>query len=62
MITRCVCFDKEFEELKKVAAAYRCKTLEELQERVLVGVRCKLCHPYIRRMLATGQTRFEVNE
>ncbi|HMW34097.1 MAG TPA: (2Fe-2S)-binding protein, partial [bacterium] len=56
MITRCICFDKEFEELKKVAAAYRCKTLEELQERVLVGVRCKLCHPYIRRMLATGQT------
>ena len=33
-------------------------TVRELQEHVLFGQRCKLCHPYVRRMLRTGQTVF----
>ena len=55
-VTRCVCFDKTFAELKAVANSVEAGTLEELQKHVVFGQNCKLCHPYVRRMLETGET------
>lgn len=60
MVTRCVCFGMRFSELKEIAKKHHITTLEELQKVVQFGENCQRCHPYIRRMLATGETIFEV--
>lgn len=57
-IDRCYCFGKTFAELKKVADATGAATVAELQTHVEFGHNCKLCHPYVRRMLRTGRTVF----
>ncbi|KAA3632776.1 MAG: (2Fe-2S)-binding protein [Calditrichaeota bacterium] len=59
-VTRCVCFNKKFSELKKIAKANNCSSLEELQEKVTFGENCKRCHPYVKKMFETGETVFEV--
>ena len=60
MVTHCICYNRSFEELKTLAAMYGVTTLEQLQTHIDFGFNCKLCHPYVRRMLATGETKFEV--
>ena len=57
-IDRCMCFGRPFAELADVAAETGAATVAELQEHVLFGRKCALCHPYVRRMLRTGQTSF----
>ncbi len=57
-IDRCQCFQTTFDELKQVAAETGSQSVEELQQHVEFGVRCRLCHPYVRRMLRTGETVF----
>jgi bacterioferritin-associated ferredoxin len=59
MVTRCVCYNKRFSELKRIARTHRAVTLEQLQRYVRFGLNCKRCHPYVRLMLKTGQTKFE---
>lgn len=58
-IDRCVCFDRTFADLKRVALATRASTVEALQAHATFGEKCGLCHPYVRRMLRTGETVFE---
>jgi bacterioferritin-associated ferredoxin len=58
-IDRCYCFQQTFAELKTVAEATGAETVEALQERVVFGRNCQLCHPYVRRMLETGETAFD---
>jgi bacterioferritin-associated ferredoxin len=60
MVNRCVCFNKRFSELKEIARRHDARTLEELQQHVTFGENCRRCHPYVRLMLATGRTVFEV--
>lgn len=62
MVTRCVCFNKKFSELKKIARSNNITSLEELQKHVKFGLNCRRCHPYVKRMLETGETIFEVIE
>ena len=57
-ITRCVCYDKTFAELKGIAEKHGCKSIEGLQRHVEFGLNCRLCHPYVHRMLKTGETVF----
>lgn len=57
-IDRCICFDRTFAELKEVARANSVGSVEELQDHVEFGRQCALCHPYVRRMLRTGETWF----
>jgi bacterioferritin-associated ferredoxin len=61
MVTRCVCFDVSFAQLKKVADANGIHNLEALQQCIEFGQNCGLCRPYINRMLRTGQTEFDVS-
>lgn len=58
-IDRCVCYDRTFAELKAIAEQHDCTTIEELQQHVEFGLNCRLCHPYVRRMLETGETLFD---
>ena len=57
-IDRCFCFSTTFAELKTIADETGAASVPELQEHVAFGQRCKLCHPYTRRMLRTGETVF----
>lgn len=58
LVDRCFCFSKTFAALKAEAEAAGAETVAALQEHVLFGRRCRLCHPYVRRMLRTGETVF----
>lgn len=58
IIDRCYCFQQPFAALKQVAEETGAASVETLQARVRFGHQCKLCHPYVRRMLRTGQTAF----
>lgn len=58
-IDRCLCFDRPFAELADVAAETGAATVAALQEHAEFGRKCELCHPYVRRMLRTGQTAFD---
>lgn len=58
-IDRCVCYNQSFSKLKKLAEKHNCTSVEELQEHVDFGMNCRLCHPYVKIMLKTGQTVFD---
>lgn len=57
-IYRCVCFEVTFYELKLLAESSGATSIVELQDQVAFGHNCKMCHPYVRRMLKTGETSF----
>ncbi|MGV3526805.1 MAG: (2Fe-2S)-binding protein [Candidatus Sericytochromatia bacterium] len=57
-IDRCLCFNQSFAALKAQALEHHCTSLEALQEVICFGKKCRLCHPYVRRMLQTGETVF----
>jgi bacterioferritin-associated ferredoxin len=57
-IDRCYCFQETFATLKDVAQETGAESVAALQEHVTFGQQCKLCHPYVRRMLRTGKTVF----
>lgn len=59
-VTRCICHNISFEELKTIAAEEGYSTMYELQAEQLCGTNCKLCQPYIEEMLRTGVTKFAV--
>lgn len=57
-IDRCYCYQKTFDTLKAVADETGANSVEALQAHVTFGQNCRLCHPYVRRMLKTGETVF----
>lgn len=59
-VTRCVCFNKPFVVLRRVAETTGADSIEALQNEIVFGQNCRLCHPYVARMLATGETDFDV--
>ncbi len=58
-IDRCYCFQVRFEELRRVADDTGADSVSALQQHRAFGKKCALCHPYVRRMLRTGQTSFD---
>ena len=59
MVTRCVCFNKKFSELKSIAQQHNITTIAELQKQIRFCDNCKRCLPYVKLMLETGQTEFK---
>lgn len=57
-IDRCYCFDVPFGALKKIAEETGAGSISELQRHREFGFQCQLCHPYVRRMLRTGEIVF----
>jgi len=57
-IDRCYCYEQTFADLKAVADDTGVDSVTALQKHVTFGENCQLCHPYVRRMLATGETVF----
>ena len=56
-VTMCVCRRQPFAELLPRARAAGW-TLPDLMRETGCGAACGLCRPYLRRMLATGETVF----
>jgi bacterioferritin-associated ferredoxin len=56
-VSMCVCHRRPFAELLSEARA-GAWDLETLMRRTGCGTSCGLCRPYLRRMLATGETIF----
>lgn len=57
-IDRCLCYNVLFEDLQEIATATRATSVAALQCEVEFGKNCRLCHPYVRRMLETHETTF----
>jgi len=57
LVTMCVCQRVPFAELLPRARASGW-SLPELVRETGCGGQCGLCRPYLRRMLATGETTF----
>ncbi len=58
-VDKCVCFDVTLRVLKAYADETGCD-LDGLTARFSCGRGCALCIPYIRKMLQTGRTSFEL--
>jgi len=48
--------------MKALAQEHGIATVTELQRHVQFGDNCRRCLPFVREMLATGQTEFVVEE
>ncbi len=59
-VTKCVCYDTTFEEMKEIMEKNNIGTIDELRKIKPVALNCKLCLPYIIKMIETGKTKFEV--
>ena len=57
LVTLCVCRQQPFARLLQLARA-RGWDLAALMRETGCGAGCGLCRPYLRRMLATGETEF----
>lgn len=57
LVARCICRDRSFADLLPLALRHSW-TLTELIRETGCGGQCGLCKPYLRRMLATGETEF----
>ena len=57
-ISRCVCFDVPFAELRALAEVHGVHSVDELAELRPFGKKCGLCRPYVAAMLRTGRTEF----
>ena len=58
-IDRCFCYATTFRDIRDVARTTGAGSVEALQAHILFGENCGLCHPYVRRMLRTGETVFD---
>lgn len=58
-VTRCVCHDVTFAELKELSAIIG-PDLDALAARTGCGTGCGTCVPYIQLMLRTGRTELPV--
>ncbi|MBK8552330.1 MAG: hypothetical protein IPL53_15185 [Ignavibacteria bacterium] len=60
LVTKCICYDTTFEEMKRIMKERKIKTLDELKDVKIVADNCRLCVPYINKMIETGETKFHV--
>ena len=59
-VLKCICFDTTFKEMKEIMKKNNINSIEELRQIKQISANCKLCLPYIEKMIKTGQTEFEV--
>jgi bacterioferritin-associated ferredoxin len=57
-IRACICHNKTFAEVKRLADVGGWATMEEIAAKTGCGSGCGLCRPYLQRMLETGETAF----
>lgn len=58
-VDRCICHQISFADVKRIADEKGFTSVEELRVEKICSTNCKLCEPYIQRMLETGEITFE---
>lgn len=58
-VNRCICHKITFTQLKRLAEEEGLKTVYEIRDRGLASSKCKLCEPYVEKLLETGETSFK---
>ncbi|PKD45029.1 (2Fe-2S)-binding protein [Rhodohalobacter barkolensis] len=58
-VDRCICHEISFAEIKRIAREKGIKSLAEIQEKKIACTNCKLCTPYVKLVLETGETEFD---
>lgn len=58
-VDRCICHNISFSQIKKIVEARKFSSIDELRVENICSTNCKLCDPYIREMLKTGETVFQ---
>ncbi len=61
-VTRCICHDRTFEEIKEYAREYGYSKISQLQNDRFCSCSCGLCIPYVEIVLESGQTEFQPGE
>lgn len=57
-VTKCICHNRSFGEIKKYATEQDISSVEELINRDYCSCGCGLCTPYVEMVLETGETEF----
>ncbi len=59
-VRACLCYPHTFAELHILALQLNWQTAADITAAVGCGGGCGLCGPYLTRMLATGETSFDI--
>lgn len=60
-VDRCICHQISFAEVKRIADEKGLLSVERLRVEKICSTNCRLCEPYLRQMLKTGETTFQPN-
>ena len=58
-VKRCICHKISFKEIKKIAIDKGFDTVKELRVEGICCTNCRMCEPYIKKMLKTGEVSFQ---
>jgi bacterioferritin-associated ferredoxin len=59
-VTRCICFNVSFEELKSISEKEKIEDIEKLREKKEFGLNCGMCNHYVKMMLKSKKSSFDV--
>jgi len=59
MVNRCICSNITFREIKDVAEQNGYSSVPELREAGVCALHCRICEPYVEKVLETGEVVFE---
>ena len=60
IVTRCICHNRTFAEIKDLMKQHDVTTFEEVLAREWCGGNCGLCRPYVAQMIQSGDTSFPI--
>ncbi|MDX1640417.1 MAG: (2Fe-2S)-binding protein [Balneolaceae bacterium] len=58
-VDRCICHEISFSEIKKIVEERDFTTVQELRAEKICSTNCRLCEPYVRKLLETGRVSFQ---
>lgn len=58
-VEKCICSNISFEKIKRIAEQNGYTTVEQLREAGICSRHCRLCAPYLQKMLETGCVSFQ---
>lgn len=58
-VNRCICSNISFDKIKALAEEKGLSSVKELQQHQICACQCKLCVPYIKKLLNKGKTEFD---
>lgn len=60
-IDRCICFNISFQEIKEKIESENIN-IEEAKRSIPCCTRCRLCRPYLSKIVESGRVSFDVGE